>query len=66
MTDHTDERDPLMDCPRCSGSGEGPADGTRCRTCKGTGLVVNPAAKDDVDDDGDAKYDQWNEEERDR
>jgi len=26
--------------------------------------MVNPAAKDEPDDDGDAKYDQWNEEDR--
>jgi hypothetical protein len=64
MNDHNDEIDPLMDCARCAGSGEGPADGSRCRSCRGTGLMVNPAAKDEPDDDGDAKYDQWNEEDR--
>lgn len=26
-------------CPSCSGSGEGPADGTRCWRCKGLGEI---------------------------
>lgn len=67
MTDQPNDLDPLMDCPRCSGSGEGPADGTRCRRCQGTGLILNPAAVSlEDEDDGDAKHDAWNDEERGR
>ena len=33
-------------CPNCSGSGEGPADGTTCRVCHGSGV-----AKPDDDND---------------
>jgi DnaJ-class molecular chaperone len=25
-------------CPACNGSGEGMHDGTKCKTCKGTGV----------------------------
>lgn len=37
--DNVDEGDNQDDyiCPACSGSGEGQADGTTCRVCKGTG-----------------------------
>ena len=27
-------------CPDCNGSGEGMYDGTRCRTCKGQGVLT--------------------------
>ena len=33
-------------CPRCSGSGEGMYDGSRCSNCKGSGSVMV-----EVDDD---------------
>lgn len=50
-------------CPHCSGSGEGCQEGWACRSCKGTGVMVL-LTDHEPGDDGDAKYDQWNEEER--
>jgi hypothetical protein len=40
-------------------------DRSRCWACKGTG-TLRIVTDDAPEDDGDAKYDQWNEEERDR
>lgn len=48
-------------CSVCAGSGEGMADGSTCWSCKGSGML-GIALLDE--DDGDAEYDQWNEEER--
>jgi len=51
-------------CPECNGSGEGPADGTRCQTCKGSGRESNSGSdKDndfaaDIDIDTDPKKDR--------
>lgn len=37
-------------CQSCAGSGEGPADGTRCSECKGSGEVpVTPTPEPDTD-----------------
>lgn len=30
----------VEDCPACSATGEGPADGTRCPVCKGRGYYL--------------------------
>lgn len=52
-------------CPKCSGSGEGWHEGWTCSSCKGSGVrLVKMDA--DIGDDGDAKYDAWNDEERGR
>lgn len=37
--DADDPADHWTICGSCNGSGEGRADGTRCRTCKGRGEV---------------------------
>lgn len=50
-------------CHGCGGSGEGWADGTSCRVCKGIGSLII-LTDDEAQDDGDAAYDRWNEEER--
>ena len=56
-----EERDEPESCERCNGSGEGPADGTTCRDCGGSG-AVRPERDDanayyDAPDD-DADYDE--------
>lgn len=63
MTDNTENVPETVTCDHCGGSGEGPADGTNCWVCKGAGIVATHIDADPYDD-GDAAYDQWNEEER--
>lgn len=46
-------------CSTCAGSGEGPADGTRCWRCKGTGELY--ASRADDDDDADFRITQYEE-----
>lgn len=36
-----EEEDYLSLCSLCNGTGEGPADGTTCTRCKGTGCDIN-------------------------
>jgi DnaJ-class molecular chaperone len=53
MKRHTHDDDEAL-CPNCSGSGEGMADGTRCRVCKGSGAAqVENEEEEDCDDKGD-------------
>lgn len=40
------DREPGI-CATCNGSGEGYADGTRCRSCRGRGVAIDHAAEDD-------------------
>lgn len=61
MNDQIDTEE--VTCSHCSGSGEGMADGSSCWVCKGRG-TIQFLTDSEQDDDGDAKYDQWNEEER--
>lgn len=50
-------------CSTCSGSGEGMGDRSRCWACKGSGTLTILTDRY-PEDDGDAAYDRWNEEER--
>lgn len=50
-------------CSVCHGSGEGLGDMSTCWACKGWGTLPILTDREIMDDDGDAKYDQWNEEE---
>ena len=53
MKRHTHDDDDDL-CPNCSGSGEGCADGTRCRVCHGSGCAQ---VEDDEEEDQDDRED---------
>ena len=44
-----DDQDDDHYCPTCSGTGEGQYDGTRCRSCNGSGVLQFPKDEDDFD-----------------
>lgn len=49
-----DEGYKIFTCSNCSGSGEGPADRTTCRECKGSGqIILSTYKQEDGYDDGD-------------
>lgn len=50
-----DDDEPL--CPDCAGSGEGMHDGTRCRSCRGSGVDQSDRWTDD--DDACERHNRW-------
>lgn len=53
---HDDEEGGL--CGNCSGSGEGPADGTLCRVCRGSGAAQIEDDGPDPDAERDARAEE--------
>ena len=45
--EYDDDQD--LTCTICSGTGEGMYDGTRCRSCNGSGVLRFPEDDDDCD-----------------
>lgn len=60
---HAEQVQEEMACSTCSGSGEGMADGASCWACKGIGSLTI-LTDEYPEDDGDAAYDHWKDEER--